>query len=137
MVHEPAWRSRIAEQVPDLSVLRQPERELVALLAATPESVVTGDLLNQVDGEHRVMLAALLDDTWGAMDVDALVAGAVNKLSSRKLEAELKDLERRLPLTPEDEKPVLMNRHNLVRAQIAALNSGRWSTINRGGRVGS
>lgn len=137
MVHEPKWRGRIAEQLPDLAVLRQPERDLIALLGATPETAAMGELLTRLDGEKRVILAALLDEPWGVMDVDAIVAATMNKLSSRKLEAELKDLERRLPLAPEDEKPALTNRVNLLSRQISQLDPGRWNLIRRGGRVGS
>ena len=137
MVHEPKWRGRIAEQLRDQGLLRQPEHDLISLLAATPETAVTGELLGRLDGEKRMILAGMLDEAWGTMDVDAIVASNINKLSSRKLEAELIDLERRLPLASEDEKPALTNRVNELSRQISLLVPGRWNLIRRGGRVGS
>lgn len=107
------------------------------LLAATPESVAASELMARLDGEQRMLLSALLEEPWGVMDVDAIVAGAINKLSGRKLEAELKDLERRMPLAPESEKPALTNRVDVLSRQISQLDPGRWNVIRRGGRVGS
>ena len=136
-VHEPAWRSRIAEQLPDPALLRQPEGALLLLVAHTAEGTSAGTLMTGLDGDGRVLLAAMLEEPWGVMDVDAIVAGAVNKRSGRKLEAELKDLERRLPLAPESEKPALTNRVDVLSRQISQLDPGRWNVIRRGGRVGS
>ena len=137
MVHRPEWRSRIAAQLRDPAQLREPERRLTAALAATPESIPVAELLGALDGEARVLLAELLEDPWGAPDVDAIVAGALNRLDSRPLEAELKDLTRQLPLAAEEEKPALADRVRDLQGRIAKLNPGRWNVIRKGGRVGS
>ncbi|MBI4419746.1 MAG: hypothetical protein HY560_02900, partial [Gemmatimonadetes bacterium] len=137
MVHEPGWRPRIIEQLGDLARLREPDRQLIALLGATPASVPPGDLLPSCEGDARVTLADLLAEPWGALDLDAIVSGAINKLDGRRLEAELRDLARRLPLAPEEDKPELTRLVNTLSRQIAKLDPGRWNVIRRGGRVGS
>jgi hypothetical protein len=137
MVHRPEWRSRIASHLANLAPLREPERGLAAALAGTPESIPVAALLGSVDGEGRMLLSELLEEAWGALDVDALVAGALNRLDSRPLEAELSDLTRRLPLAAEEEKPALTDRVRDLQGRIAKLNPGRWNVIRKGGRVGS
>ncbi|MBI4503094.1 MAG: DNA primase [Gemmatimonadetes bacterium] len=136
MVHRPEWRGRVIEQIADPSQLGEPERRLMALLGATPESTPASDVLGSVDGEARMLLADLLEEPWGAVDVDAIVTSAVNQLDSRRLEAEYRDLSRRLPLAADDEKPILASRVQELGRQIAKLNPGRWNVIRKGGRVG-
>ena len=87
--------------------------------------------------EARMLLAELLEESWGAVDVDAIVTSAVNQLDSRRLEAEYRDLSRRLPLAADEEKPVLASRVQDLGRQIAKLNPGRLNVIRKGGRVGS
>jgi DNA primase len=137
MVHRPDWRGRVIEQITDPSLLREPERRLMALLGATPESIPVTEVLSSVDGEARMVLTELLEEAWGALDVDAIVTSAVNQLDSRRLEAEYRDLSRRLPLAAEEEKPALASRVQALGRQIAKLNPGRWNVIRKGGRVGS
>ena len=125
------------EQITDPAVLREPERRLVALLGAIPDSTPVAELLGSLDGEARLMLSELLEESWGALDVDAIVTTAVNQIDSRRLEVEYRDLSRRLPLAAEEEKTALASRVQDLGRQIAKLNPGRWNVIRKGGRVGS
>ncbi len=137
MVREPRWRPRIVEQLDEAVVLREPEGALIRLLATTPESQPVGELLSGLDGESRVMLAAVLADAWGALDVDAIVAGAINKLSSRGVDARLRELQRRMVVAPESEKAGLASEVDVLSRQASQLDPGRWNVIRKGGRVGS
>jgi hypothetical protein len=64
--------------------------------------------------------------------VDALVEGAVNRLDSRKLEAELERIERELPFAPEAERTELMRRVDTLARQIKKLNPARWNLTRTG-----
>ncbi len=132
MLNAPEWRSRIAEQIGDPSWLHEPERSLVTEFAAAPPELAGPDLLAHVQGEARTLVTELLRQGWGEFDVDALVTGAINKLDSRPLEAELRDLDRRLPFASADEKPELARQKVELRERITKLNPGRWPVIQRG-----
>jgi hypothetical protein len=137
MVHEPEWRSRIAGQLSDGFELRDPEGSLVRSLAALPATVPAGELLGQVDGETRMVLADLIEEPWGQLDVDAIVSGALNALAGRGLEVEMNDLKRRLPLAPDSEKPALTRQLGVLSRRLSELKPSRWPVIYQGGRVGS
>jgi hypothetical protein len=136
MVHEPEWRSRIAPQLPDVQLLREPDRTLIALLAATPATVAAAELLGRLEGEARLVLTQLLGEPWGQLDVDAIVSGALNLLTGRGLKAQLREIKRRLPLAPESDKPALISQVDALSRRLAEL-TGRWPVILQGGRVGS
>lgn len=137
MINEPEWRDRIAENIGDLSIFHQPERELFELIASTKPGTPGGDLVTQAEGRARTLLAELLAEGWGELDVDAIVSGALNKLDSRRLEGELRELQRRLPLASEDKKPELVRKVDSLSRQIAKLNPGRWTVIRKGRSVAS
>jgi DNA primase len=132
MLREPHWRARVAEQFQDLSLLGALERQLFQFLAAAPAGVVGAELLQQVEGQARAAVGELLEEEWGALDMDALVEGALGKLESRRLETLLHERERRLPLAPEEEKPAIAREIDSLSRQIAQLNPGRWNVIRRG-----
>jgi DNA primase len=133
MVHEPQWRSRILEQVPDPSVLREPDRELFAYLSIQPDDVGAAEMLGQVQGEARTVLADVLQEEWGEqLDVDAIVVGSLNSLRSRSMEADLEDLQRRLTVASEDEKLGIVHQIKALVRQLSALKPGRWNAIRTG-----
>ncbi|MCZ6918281.1 MAG: DNA primase [Gemmatimonadetes bacterium] len=129
MVHEPEWRSRIAEQVADSSVFAQPDRELFEYLSGQPTDVTGAEMLGHLDGEARLVLADLLEEPWGSLDVDALVDGAINDLASRGVERELTSLQRRISVAPEQEKVTLMRQIDLLSRRVSELKPGRWKVI--------
>ncbi len=131
MVHEPLWRSRIAELV-DPSLLGEPDRELFDLLATQSSEVTASQLLSQVDGEVRTVLAGLLDEEWGEMNVDALVVGTINDLDSRNVEATLEQLHRRLAVAPQEEKVTITRQIDSLSRQLSKLKPGRWNVIRTG-----
>ena len=132
MVHEPGWRSRIAEQVPDPSVLGDPDRALFAYLAIQPDDVTGSEMLSHVDGEARAVLAGVLEEELGEIDVDALVAGSLNHLRGRGIEAELETLRRHMTVASEEKKPGIMQQIDKLSRQLAALKPGRWNVIRTG-----
>jgi DNA primase len=133
MVHEPQWRSRILEQVPDPSVLREPDRELFAYLSIQPDDVGAAEMLGQVQGEARTVLAGVLREEWGEqLDVDAIVDGSLNSLRSRSMEADLETLQRRLTVASEDEKPEIVHQIEAVVRRLSVLKPGRWNAIRTG-----
>jgi DNA primase len=133
MVHEPQWRSRILEQVPDPSVLREPDRELFAYLSIQPDDVGAAEMLGQVQGEARTVLADVLREEWGEqLDVDAIVDGSLNSLRSRSIEVDLETLQRRLTVASEDEKLEIVHEIEALVRQLSALKPGRWNAIRTG-----
>ena len=132
MVHEPQWRSRIAELVPDTSILGGPDRELFEYLAIQPDEATGPQMLREVDGEVRAVLAQLLEEAWGDLDVDALVAGAINDLDSRSVEATLEQVQRQLAVAPTDEKVTLTRQIDSLSRRLAELKPGRWNVIRTG-----
>lgn len=132
MVHHPEWRSRIAEQVMDRSLFAEPERRLFDALAAAGTDLTAGDVAARLDGPAAGLLAALLAESWGALNVDALVEGAINRVDSRRLEAQLRDVEASLPFAQENEKVDLVRKVDQLSRQIAKLNPGRWNVMRRG-----
>ncbi len=132
MVHEPQWRSRIAELVRDPSILGGPDRELFEYLATQPDEATGPQMLREVDGEARAVLAQLLEEEWGDLDVDALVVGAINDLDSRSVEATLEQVQRQLAVAPTDEKVTLAQQIDSLSRQLAELKPGRWNVIRTG-----
>ncbi len=132
MVHEPQWRSRIAELVRDPSILGGPDRELFEYLAIQPDEATGAQMLREVDGEVRAVLAQLLEEEWGDLDVDALVVGAINDLDSRSVEATLEQVQRQLAVAPADEKVTLAQQIDSLSRQLAELKPGRWNVIRTG-----
>ena len=133
MVHEPQWRSRILEQVPDPSVLREPDRELFGYLSIQPDDVGAAEMLGQVQGEARTVLADVLQEQWGEqLDVDAIVVGSLNSLRSRSMEVDLETLQRRLTVASEDEKLEIVHQIKALVRQLSALKPGRWNAIRTG-----
>ena len=132
MVHEPGWRSRIAEQVPDPSVLGDPDRAIFEYLSIQPDDVTGSEMLSHVDGEARTVLAGVLEEDLGGINVDALVAGSLNHLRGRGIESELETLRRHMAVAPEEEKPKIVRQIDLLSRQLAALKPGRWNVIRTG-----
>ena len=132
MVHEPGWRSRIAEQVPDPSVLGDPDRVLFEYLAMQPDDVTGSEMLSHVEGEARTVLAGVLEEALGEIDVDALVAGSLNHLRGRGIESELETLRRHMAVAPEEDKPGIVQQINSLSRQLAVLKPGRWNVIRTG-----
>lgn len=133
MVHEPQWRSRILEQLPDPSVLGEPDRELFAYLSIQPDDVGAAEMLGQVQGEARTVLADVLQEEWGEqLDVDAIVAGSLNALRSRSMEVDLETLQRRLTVASEDEKLGIVHEIEVLVRQLSTLKPGRWNAIRTG-----
>ena len=94
MVHEPAWRARIAERLAGVELKPGPERELLEVLSQVDERVAGAELLDQVEGEARGLLVQLLAEEWGQLNVDAIVGGALGKLESRALVEQLRAIDR-------------------------------------------
>ncbi|MBI2615883.1 MAG: toprim domain-containing protein, partial [Gemmatimonadetes bacterium] len=135
MTREPEWRSRIAEQVADRAVLREPARQVFDALVAAG-AAPAAEVLSGLTGEPQALLAELLAEPWGGLELDALVEGAVNRLDSRRLEAEVERIERELPFAAEAEKTELMRRVDTLARQIKKLNPARWNVM-RTGRSGA
>jgi hypothetical protein len=132
MIHHPDWRGRIAEQVGDRSVIPEPDRQVFEALVAAGADVAAGDLAGRLEGAAGGLLAALLAEPWGALNLDPLVEGAINRLDSRRLEAQLRDVEASLPFAKENEKVDLVRKVDQLSRQIAKLNPGRWNVMRTG-----
>jgi DNA primase len=136
MLREPEWRSRVAELVPDRSIMFQPERDLIERLIAEP-TVQGGAILGEVEGEARELLHTLLEHPWGAINVDAIVDGAIGRLQSRPLQAELDELQRALPFAGKPEQDKIAQRVRSLHQEIARLNPGHWKNTHKKGRTGA
>jgi DNA primase len=133
MVHHPEWRSRVLEHIGELSVVRQPERTLIEVLGASPESTPAAALLGSVDGEARALLAHLLEEQWVGLDIDSTVAAETNSLHARAVEAEQEDLARRMPLAKGEEKESMASRARELGREKRKMKPGVWPVIRKGG----
>jgi DNA primase len=131
MVHEPAWRARIAERLATVELRPGPERELLEVLSQVEADVAGGELLDQVEGEARGLLVQLLAEEWGQLNVDAIVDGALGKLESRVLVDQLRAIDRQITVASEDEKMELVREKESLSRRIARLDPGYWNVITR------
>ena len=134
LVHEPAWRSRIAERLAHFEERSGTLSELVNFVAGSSPEASGGDLLPQVEGEARALLATLLAEPWGPIDSAAIVEGALGKMESRQLLRRVEAIDRKIPVASEDEKVVLTKEKGVLSRQIAKLDPSRWGIIQRHGR---
>jgi DNA primase len=132
MLRDPATRRRIGELVPDGALLGEPDATLFAAMVCLPAEEPPASLLESLAPEPRLLLAALLDENWGPPDVGAVVAGAVDRLESRRLERRMHEVDRRLPFATAEEQMVLAREKDTLSRQMAQLNPGRWQVIRKG-----
>jgi DNA primase len=132
MLQDPGLRSRIGEAVPDRSVLPEPDRTVFAALAALPPGESAAALLAGLEAGPRVLLAQLLEEAWAPPDLDAVVSGALNRLEARRVERQLREIDRRLPLAPEPEKTSLAREKEALSRELSRLHPGRWNVIRKG-----
>lgn len=131
MVHEPTWRSRIAERLEHVEGRTGTLSELVDFVAGSSPEASGSDLLPQVEGEARAVLAALLSESWGTVDCGAIVEGALGKMESWQLLRRVEAIDRQIPVASEDEKITLAKEKGVLSRQIAKLNPSRWRVIQR------
>ncbi len=126
MLHEPMCRAGIAQQLPDGTLLEQPERELFDLLCSAPPTFAGAELVEKVSPPARQMLEELLESEWQGIDFSKTVAGAVSRIQSRPLARRLTHLEGQLPFVAESEKTVLQREIAELSREISELNPTRW-----------
>ena len=134
LVHEPAWRARIAARLASLEGRSGTLSELVNLVAGASPEASGGDLLVQVEGEARTLLAMFLAEPWGAVNAEAIVEGAFGKMESWLLLRRVEAIDRQMPVASEDEKTVLTREKGVLSRQIAKLDPSRWRVIQRSAR---
>jgi DNA primase len=132
MLQDPGVRPRVRELVGEDALLREPERALLLAVAQLDPEELPASLLETLPPAARVLLVQLLEEGWAPPDIDAVIAGAVNRLDARRVERELRDVARRLPLAPEDEKPALAKQKEALSRELARLHPGRWNVIRKG-----
>jgi DNA primase len=132
MLRAPVWRSRVAEQLENLSARDPVEWELVALVAKSDPDVSGGELLEQVAPEARPILARLIAEPPGELAEDATVDGALKKIESRTIEKRLRQIDRRIVLADDEEKLALAREKEVLSREISALNPARWNVIKKG-----
>jgi hypothetical protein len=133
MIRDAEYRPRLAEVVVDRSGLREPEAAIFSALVTLPAETPVATLLETLEPEPRALLARLLDeDDVTPPDLTALVAGALDRLESRRLEVQLRDLDRRIPLATGDEQVTMAREKDQLSRKIAELNPGRWNVIRTG-----
>ncbi len=132
MVHQPEWRGRIAEQLADRSVLRQPERRLFEALAGAG-AAPAAELAAQLDGDAKGLLEELLGEPPVGMELDPTVESALNSLETRRLRAELDELQRTMAFKSEAEQSDLLRKADTLRRQINKLSpAANWNVIRTG-----
>jgi DNA primase len=137
VLHSPEWRSRVVESLPDQAALRQPEGGLIELVAAFDKTKPITDMLLQVEGHSRAVLAELIQKGLGERNVDAIVAGALSLIESRRLAAQKRAVSRRITVAPEEEKVKLLEEKVALTQQSRKLNTREWNVIRRGGKSGA
>lgn len=131
MIHQAALRPRIADAVPDRSVLRGPDAALFAALADVPDTEPAAALLDTLTGEPRALLTDLLNEQWAPPDVDTLVTASLDKLEARKIEAEITELDKRFPFASEAEQGELAREKSRLSRERSRLDKGStsWKAI--------
>jgi len=133
MLHAPEWRVRVVELIADRAGLRQPEADLIDLVAADYERTAN-EMLELVDGERRVLLAELIAQGLGEKNVDAIVEGALNRLESRTLGEKKRAVLRDMAVASEAEKVKLLEKKAALNRESRKLNTPEWNVIRRGGK---
>ena len=113
LIHEPGWRSRVAEQLPDASILRNPERAVLEALMNMGQDESASDLLGMLDGSARHILQQLMDDpAVNQASVDVIVARSLDKLLEIEVDRELTEIQRRMSFETEEEKKKSLRRRD-------------------------
>jgi DNA primase len=132
MLQDPTLRGRIAEVVSDRSLIPEPDRTVFAGVAALAPDDAAAALLDVLEPGPRGLLAQLLEEAWAPPDLDAVVSGALNRLEARRMERQLREIDRRLPLAPEPEKTTLARQKEALSRELSRLHPGRWNVIRKG-----
>jgi DNA primase len=132
MLQDPDLRGRIGEVVTDRSVLPEPDRAVFTAVAALPAADAPAGLLDDLPAAARALLAQLLEEAWAPPDLDAVVSGALNRLEAWRVELQLREIDRRLPLAPEAEKTSLTRQKEVLSRELSRLHPGRWNVIRKG-----
>ncbi len=131
LMHEPDWRRRVSERLSALNAETSPAYELLQFVAGAGPDLSGGELVPQVEGEARVVLAALLEEPWGEVNSDAIVDGALGKIESRALMDRVYAIDRQIPVVDEEEKMELTKEKDALSRRIAKLNPSRWRVIQK------
>ncbi len=131
MLHEAAWRERIVERLAELEPADTQELRLVGHLGSLEARVVGGEVLDRVAPEERGLVTELLAEPWGDLNVDAMVDGALRKIESRALVAQLRAIERQITVASETEKIELTRQKESLSRRIASLDPGYWNVITK------
>jgi DNA primase len=137
LLHAPEWRKRVAELLEATDELHQPEGDLIALVLAAEDTTPVTDLLIQVDGVARMVLADLIELGLGEQNIDAIVAGALSLIESRRLEAKKRAVSRRITVAAEDEKIRLLEEKVELNRESRKHKAREWNVIRRGGKSGA
>jgi len=132
MLQDPGLRGRIGAMVTDRSVLPEADRALFSAVCALPVEEAPASLLEVLEAGPRVLLVQLLEEAWAPPDLDAVVAGALNRLEAHRVERQLREIDRRLPLAPESEKTSLAREKEALSRELSRLHPGRWNVIRKG-----
>jgi DNA primase len=137
MLHSPEWRSRVIESLPAEVKLHQPEGDLMTLVSGFDETVPLADVMLQVDGVARKLLADLIEQGLGEQNIDAIVVGALGLLESRHLESKKRAVSRRITVAGEEEKVKLLEEKVALNRESRKLKTHEWNVIRRGGNSGA
>ncbi|HEX9633857.1 MAG TPA: DNA primase [Gemmatimonadales bacterium] len=132
MLQDPGLRGRIGEALADRAALPEPDRALFDAIAALPVAESPAALLEILEASPRVLLAQLLEEGWAPPDLDAVVAGALDRLEARRVERQMWEINRRLPLAAEPEKTTLAREKEALSRELSRLDPGRWNVIRKG-----
>jgi DNA primase len=136
MLRARQWRARIREQLDDLPQSGTPAWQLLTAVANAGPDVGAGELMDEVDGDARILLAKLVEEPAGGLDEDATVEAALRRIESRAIESRLGEIDRRIVVAAEDEKLTLAREKEELSKRIRLLNPARWTVITKG-RTGS
>jgi DNA primase len=119
-LREPSWRPRVARELSGVPLPDSPERRLLELVAAADATVPAGDLVLHAEPEGRAILARLLEEPWGGLDVSATVAGAWQRIAGRQVRARMREIDRQIRVANESEKDALLREKAELRRRLTA-----------------
>lgn len=134
LIHAPALREPVGEQVgaadfanPQLGAM------LTALVAGGPDADAAG-LADQLDDEARPLFLELLEQPPGeGFDAAREAEGCVARVRAAPIERRLREIQRELPIAPDDAaKDALIREKQHLHRERAALGTGRLKSFDLG-----
>jgi DNA primase len=126
LIQEPAWRSRIAEQM-EGKIIPGVERELIDALTALPANIQPGYLIQSLGPEAGILLRHLMSNRKAdEQTIGMLVEDSVLAIEARVREDAIQQLDRKISLAAGDEKDAMLRDKKALVTKDPNNQSRKW-----------